>query len=120
MAHSVTETPSQDTERCLILQDVLFPPQLQPRVDELYDSVLISAATPEQLSAARGIIAVLHRPMDENLFARVPNVVVVSNFGAGYDHVDVKAAEAHGIVCGHTPGVRLCISSLGLLRADRK
>ena len=34
-----------------------------------------------------------------------PAVRVVSNFGVGVDHIDVKAAAARGIPVGNTPGV---------------
>ena len=98
----------EDAARPLILQDVLFPPVLQVKVTETYDFELIANATPEQLESAEGIISVLHSPINDEIFQKMPNLRVVSNFGAGYDHVDVPAAEARGIVCGHTPGVRMC------------
>jgi glyoxylate reductase len=39
------------------------------------------------------------------LFDRLPGVKVVSNFGVGVDHIDVRAANQRGIPVGNTPGV---------------
>ena len=37
--------------------------------------------------------------------ARFPKLQIVSSFGVGYDHVDVKYAAAHGIIVTNTPEV---------------
>jgi lactate dehydrogenase-like 2-hydroxyacid dehydrogenase len=39
------------------------------------------------------------------LMARFPDLEIVSSFGVGYDHMDVKWAAAHGVVLTNTPGV---------------
>ena len=39
------------------------------------------------------------------LLDRLPKVRVVSNYGVGVDHIDVKAAAARGIPVGNTPGI---------------
>src|SRR5262249_55186979 len=36
---------------------------------------------------------------------RLPGVKVVSNFGVGVDHIDVRAANERGIPVGNTPGI---------------
>ncbi|KAL7424752.1 hypothetical protein Q5752_000436 [Cryptotrichosporon argae] len=41
----------------------------------------------------------------EFLAAASPGLKVVSTLSVGYDHIDVKAAQAIGIKVGHTPGV---------------
>lgn len=96
---------AKEQRRPLVVQDVAFPPVLQDVVNETYDTVLLDEATEGQLAASEGIISVLHGAIDDALFEKMPSLKVVSNFGAGYDHVDVPAAEARGIACGHTPGV---------------
>ena len=40
-----------------------------------------------------------------DLMARFPNLELVSSFGVGYDHMDVKWAAAHNVVLTNTPGV---------------
>ena len=32
-------------------------------------------------------------------------VKILGNFGVGYNHIDIKAAEKHGIIVTNTPGV---------------
>ncbi|WWD17754.1 hypothetical protein CI109_102195 [Kwoniella shandongensis] len=44
--------------------------------------------------------------VDEQLLdAASPNLRCVSTFSVGYDHINVKAANARGVKVGHTPGV---------------
>ncbi len=50
--------------------------------------------------------------------ARFPKLQIVSSFGVGYDHVDVKYAAAHGIIVTNTPDVlteEVADTALGLL-----
>ena len=52
------------------------------------------------------------------LMARLPKLQIVSSFGVGYDHVDVKFAAARGIVVTNTPDVlteEVADTALGLL-----
>src|ERR1700690_179583 len=52
------------------------------------------------------------------LMARLPKLEIVSTFGVGYDHVDVKYAAAHGIIVTNTPEVlteEVADTALGLL-----
>ena len=53
-----------------------------------------------------------------SFMARFPKLQIVSSFGVGYDHVDVKYAAAHGIVVTNTPEVlteEVADTALGLL-----
>src|ERR1700692_1583540 len=53
-----------------------------------------------------------------DLMARFPNLELVSSFGVGYDHMDVKWAAAHNVVLTNTPGVlteEVADTALGLL-----
>jgi lactate dehydrogenase-like 2-hydroxyacid dehydrogenase len=52
------------------------------------------------------------------LMQRLPKLEIVSTFGVGYDHVDVKWAAAHGITVTNTPEVlneEVADTALGLL-----
>lgn len=56
--------------------------------------------------------------IDAALMQRLPKLEIVSTFGVGYDHVDVKYAAAHGIVVTNTPEVlneEVADTALGLL-----
>src|ERR1700720_2378971 len=53
-----------------------------------------------------------------DLMARFPNLQLVSSFGVGYDHMDVKWAAAHNLILTNTPGVlteEVADTALGLL-----
>ena len=50
--------------------------------------------------------------------ARFPKLEIISSFGVGYDHVDVKWAGEHGIIVTNTPEVlteEVADTALGLL-----
>src|SRR5271170_1761084 len=53
-----------------------------------------------------------------DLMARFPSLEIVSSFGVGYDHMDVKWAAAHNVVLTNTPDVlteEVADTALGLL-----
>jgi lactate dehydrogenase-like 2-hydroxyacid dehydrogenase len=52
------------------------------------------------------------------LMARFPKLQIVSSFGVGYDHMDVKWAAQHGVILTNTPNVlteEVADTALGLL-----
>ncbi|GAB4121524.1 MAG: D-glycerate dehydrogenase [Roseiflexaceae bacterium] len=60
-------------------------------------------APPKVLQAAVGIFTYGHPRIDDALLDQTPAVRVVSNFGVGVDHIDLAAAQRHGVVVGNTP-----------------
>jgi glyoxylate reductase len=46
-----------------------------------------------------------HPRVDGALLDALPGLRVVSNFGVGVDHIDLRAAAARGIPVGNTPGI---------------
>jgi len=53
-----------------------------------------------------------------DLMARFPKLQIVSSFGVGYDHMDVKWAAGHGVILTNTPNVlteEVADTALGLL-----
>lgn len=57
-------------------------------------------------------------PVDEALYARLPNLEIISSFGVGYDHIEARAAAKRGIVVTHTPDVlteEVADTTIGLL-----
>ena len=66
------------------------------------------SAKPDLLAALNdidGVLATTRVPFDEEVIAAAPRLRVVSNFGVGYDNVDVAAATRHGVLVCNTPGV---------------
>ena len=56
--------------------------------------------------------------VDAALMARLPRLAIVSTFGVGYDHIDARYAEEHGIVVTNTPDVlteEVADTAIGLL-----
>ena len=53
-----------------------------------------------------------------SLMAQFPQLEILSTFGVGYDHIDVKYAAAHGIIVTNTPEVlteEVADTAIGLL-----
>lgn len=46
-----------------------------------------------------------HPKVDAAMLAQLPNVRVVSNYGVGVDHIELKAAAERKIPVGNTPGI---------------
>jgi lactate dehydrogenase-like 2-hydroxyacid dehydrogenase len=84
-----------------------------------------AAAAPDRdgfVTAHSGVRAIACSATTEQIpgafMARFPKLQIVSSFGVGYDHVDVKFAAAHGIVVTNTPDVlteEVADTALGLL-----
>jgi lactate dehydrogenase-like 2-hydroxyacid dehydrogenase len=56
--------------------------------------------------------------VDDALLARLPKLDIISNFGVGYDHIDVVAAANRGVVVTNTPDVlteEVADTTVGLL-----
>ncbi len=52
-----------------------------------------------------GLLCLLTDKIDSELLAAAPNLKAVSTFSVGYDHIDVPACKARGVVVTNTPGV---------------
>jgi lactate dehydrogenase-like 2-hydroxyacid dehydrogenase len=85
-------------------------------VHRLWDGV-----ADQVLARLRGMAAsTLAGGIGEPLFARMPALEIVANFGVGYDNIDIAAAVARGIVVTNTAGVldeEVADLTLGLLLA---
>jgi len=82
---------------------------------------LWQGVAPDRLAQVRGMAAsTLAGPVGEALFAQLPALEIVANFGVGYDNVDIAAAVARGLVVTNTAGVldeEVADLTLGLLLA---
>ena len=65
---------------------------------------LIKNSSKMDLKKVEGLYLYGHPIVNGPLMDCLPNLKVVSNFGVGIDHVDVKAACERGIAVGNTPG----------------
>lgn len=87
-------------------------PSLAASLRDTYDVVEL----PEDPGARRHLLATrgarvqaavvsFGERFDETLFAALPNLKIVANFGVGYDNVDVAAARRRGVQVSNTPDV---------------
>ncbi len=88
-------------------------------VHRLIDAKDRDAFVAEVADRVRGIaVTYTNQKVDSALMSRLPRLEIVSSFGVGYDHMDVKWAGAHGIVATNTPEVlneEVADTALGLL-----
>ncbi|PZU09685.1 D-glycerate dehydrogenase [Sphingomonas sp.] len=90
-----------------------LPDGVEQRMGELFDVALNDAdlaLDAAALAAATRDADVLVPTITDRIDAALieaagPSLKLIANFGAGVDHVDLKAARARGIVVTNTPGV---------------
>ena len=88
--------PGTALERSTEAHDTtIWPEHVPPRYEELRRQARDSRRT-----ADAG-----ERPDRRGADRAAPNLKVISNYGVGYDNIDVAAAAAHGIPVGNTPDV---------------
>src|SRR3546814_17915847 len=60
----------------------------------------------DAVARADVLVPTLTDEIDAALIGKAgPQLKLIANFGNGVDHLDLKAARAHGIVATNTPGV---------------
>lgn len=90
-----------------------LPDPIEARLVDLFDTELNTAGArlprPALVDlAARSdvLAATLGDQLDADFFKQAGDrLKLIANFGAGVDHIDLEAAEAHGIVVTNTPSV---------------
>lgn len=71
-------------------------------VHRLFERSDPNAWLAENGSKIRGVVSGGSFELDRSLMEKLPNLELISNFGVGYDAVDVAAAASRGIVVTHT------------------
>jgi glyoxylate reductase len=84
---------------------VLADLPVSPVVAELLAGKVELVSLESAGSQVDGIYTYGHPVVDAALLDRLAGVRVISNFGVGVDHIDVKAATARNIPVGNTPGI---------------
>lgn len=90
-----------------------LPAPVEARMRELFDVTLNATDTPmsaEALARAMAEADVLVPTITDQIDARLlaqagPQLRLIANYGAGFDHVDVATALQRGILVSNTPGV---------------
>ncbi|WP_028965438.1 2-hydroxyacid dehydrogenase [Sphingomonas phyllosphaerae] len=105
-----------DTRRCAhpkVIVTRALPDVVMRRLDELFDVTGNADDTPlsrDALAAAMAECDVLVPAVTDTIDAALiadagPRLRLIANFGAGVNHIDLKAARARGIIVTNTPGV---------------
>ncbi len=90
-----------------------LPAAVEARMRELFDVELNAddrPMSPEAMAAAMAVADVLCPTVTDRIDQRVlahagARLKLIANFGAGFEHIDVAAANARGIIVTNTPGV---------------
>lgn len=105
-----------DTRRCAhpkVIVTRALPDVVMRRLDELFDLTANADDVPlsrDALAAAMADCDVLVPAVTDTIDAALiaaagPRLRLIANFGAGVNHIDLKAARARGIIVTNTPGV---------------
>ncbi len=105
-----------DSRRCpnpRVIVTRELPDAVMDRFEALFDSAnnrTDEAMTREQLVAAMADCDVLVPTVTDSIDAALiaaagPKLKLIANFGAGVNHIDLRAARARGIIVTNTPGV---------------
>jgi len=90
-----------------------LPKAVEDRLAELFDAELNINDVPftqEQLIDAIGradiLVPTLNDTLDANILAKAGSQLkLIANYGSGYDHIDIEAADKRGIMVTNTPGL---------------
>ena len=107
-----------------VLVPLPLPAQGLARLTETFDALKLwqesdrVAALADAAPGIRGIASTGAQKIDAAFLDRFPRLEIVANFGVGFDHIDVEAARARGVVVTNTPGVlvdEVADAAMGLL-----
>lgn len=98
------------TDRSKLLVVGALTQRMETRLTEMFEVCTPSAEDRDAFLAAEGAgishaILVGHARLDGAFMDQMPNLKIISNFGVGYDSIDVEAAIARGVLVTHTPNV---------------
>lgn len=90
-----------------------LPDAVMHRMEQLFDATIHrgpTGLTRDQLAAAMAtcdvLVPTVTDEIDADLIANAgPDLKLIANFGAGVNHIALKAARARGIIVTNTPGV---------------
>jgi glyoxylate reductase len=91
--------------RPLVLADLPLSSTVTAMLDPHVELLPWEAAQGPAAGRIEGVYTYGHPTVGPALLDRLPALRVISNFGVGVDHIDVKAAAARGVPVGNTPGV---------------
>jgi len=86
-------------------------PEVEARVAREFDVTFRNGAAPMEADEAAqaladydALLVTLGDRLNAQTFAAPPRAKMIANFGVGYNHIDVAAAQAAGVTVSNTPG----------------
>ena len=108
----MAEPPSSRPRNPRVVVTQELPDAIMDRMAALFDARLNrteSRLSPDALREAVAdcdvLVPTVTDAVDTDLLAGAPRLGLIANFGAGVNHIDLRAARARGIVITNTPGV---------------
>ncbi len=108
------EGPARMTrpERPRVYVAIRLPADARARIDAACDvdyfegeGIPSESELIDGVAKADGLLGSAQLPVDSDVFAAASKLRVVSNFGVGFDNVDLEAATKDGVLVCNTPGV---------------
>jgi glyoxylate reductase len=59
----------------------------------------------DQIADKDGLLCMITDKIDDELLTHAHNLRMIANYGVGFDHIDLAAVTARGILASNTPGV---------------
>ena len=114
---SMSEQPSQPTRRVdgkpRVVVTRRLMPSVEARMEELFETTLNPDDAPlsrealvEAMRDADVLVPTVTDRIDATMLEQAgPRIGLIASFGAGTDHIDLKAAAGRKIIVTNTPGV---------------
>ena len=69
------------------------------------DAAMPPSEIARRIAGCDGLLCLLTDRIDRAIIAAAPKLKIIANYAVGYDNIDTRAAQDHGVIVTNTPGV---------------